>query len=186
MVDNDTQFDRKLIKKFCAKYKIKNYYSTPSFPQCNGQAEASNKTILDGIKKRLETDKGKWVEELPNGLCAYRTTPRRSTGVSPFVMAYGSETVIPLKIDIHGVRTQAAENETSKAFLVKSGLDQRKKGASSNSAGGILAKLAEIRYETLYLEEFMGSKVWKTLKKSIHSTLRQKQACIHESEDVQL
>ena len=27
--DNGTQFDNKLIKSFCAKYKMKNYYSTP-------------------------------------------------------------------------------------------------------------------------------------------------------------
>ena len=53
IVDNDTQFDSKLIKSFCAKFKIKNYFSIPSFPQNNGHAEASNKVILDGIKKRL-------------------------------------------------------------------------------------------------------------------------------------
>lgn len=71
IADNGIPFDNKLIKSFCAKYKIKNYYFTPSFPQSNGQAEASNKTILDGIKKRLEAAKGKWVEELPNVLWAY-------------------------------------------------------------------------------------------------------------------
>ena len=49
IADYVTQFDSKLIKSFCAKYKIRNYYSTPSFPQSNGQAEASNKTILYGI-----------------------------------------------------------------------------------------------------------------------------------------
>ena len=98
IADNRTQFDSKLIKNFCAKYKIKNYYSTPSFPQSNGQEEASNKVILDGIKKRLEAAKEKWVEELPDVLWTYRTTPRRSTGESPFAMAYGTEAVIPLLI----------------------------------------------------------------------------------------
>lgn len=68
IADNGTQFDSMLIKSFCAKYKIKNYYSTPSFPESNSQAEASNKTILDGIKKRLEAAKRKWVKELPNVL----------------------------------------------------------------------------------------------------------------------
>ena len=53
IADNGTQFDSKLIKNFCAKFKIKNYFSTPSFSQSNGQAEVSNKVILDGIKKRL-------------------------------------------------------------------------------------------------------------------------------------
>ena len=52
----------------CDRYKIKGYYSTPAYPQSNGQAEASNKTILGGIKKRLEAAKGRWVEELPSVL----------------------------------------------------------------------------------------------------------------------
>ena len=64
VADNGTQFDSKLIKSFYAKYKIKNYYSTPNFPQSNGQAEASNKTILDGIKNRMEVAKGKWIKKI--------------------------------------------------------------------------------------------------------------------------
>ncbi|XP_038687612.1 uncharacterized protein LOC119987002 [Tripterygium wilfordii] len=65
--------------------------------------------ILDGIKKRLESSKGRWVEELPSVLWAYRTTPRRSTGESPFVLAYGTEAVIPLEIGLPTLRTQVFE-----------------------------------------------------------------------------
>ncbi|XP_028070291.1 uncharacterized protein LOC114272782 [Camellia sinensis] len=96
VADNHTQFDSKLIKNSCVKYKIKNYYSTCSFPQSNGQVVASNRTILDGIKKRLKAAKGKWVEELPNVLWVYRTTLRRSNRESLFFMAYGTDAVIPL------------------------------------------------------------------------------------------
>lgn len=32
IADNEMHFDSKLIKSFCVKYKIKNYYYTPSFP----------------------------------------------------------------------------------------------------------------------------------------------------------
>ncbi|XP_028069930.1 uncharacterized protein LOC114272434 [Camellia sinensis] len=39
VANNGIKFDSKLIKNFCVKYKIKNYYSTPNFPQSNGQAE---------------------------------------------------------------------------------------------------------------------------------------------------
>ena len=53
ITDNGSQFQKK-FKAFCAQYGIRNYYSTPAYPQSNGQAEASNKTILDGIKKRLD------------------------------------------------------------------------------------------------------------------------------------
>ena len=52
--DNGTQFDSNLFKSFCQEYGIRNIYSTPAYPQSNGQAEISNKVLLDGIKKRLD------------------------------------------------------------------------------------------------------------------------------------
>ena len=64
IVDNGPQFDSSTFKSFCAELHIKNLYSTPRYPQGNGQAEATNKTLLSALKKRLEKAKGKWVEEL--------------------------------------------------------------------------------------------------------------------------
>jgi transposase InsO family protein len=52
--DNGTQFDIVPFKAFCEQYRIKNYFSTPAYPQGNSQAESSTKTLLDGIGKRLE------------------------------------------------------------------------------------------------------------------------------------
>ena len=52
--DNGTQFDSKLFKDFCLELGIRNYFSTPAYAQSNGQAEISNKVILDGLKKRLD------------------------------------------------------------------------------------------------------------------------------------
>ncbi len=62
--DNRTQFDSRLFKAFCEQYGIRNYFSTPTYPQGNGQGESFNKTLLDGIKKHLEQAKGRWIEEL--------------------------------------------------------------------------------------------------------------------------
>jgi transposase InsO family protein len=52
--DNGTQFNSKPFMRYCSELSIRNIYSLPTYPQSNGQAEASNKTVLDGIKKRLE------------------------------------------------------------------------------------------------------------------------------------
>ena len=82
--------------KYCGELGITNRYSTPAYPQGNGQAEAVNKVILSGLKKRLDDAKGKWVEELPHLLWMYKTTPHRSTGETHFSMTYGAEAVIPL------------------------------------------------------------------------------------------
>ncbi|XP_028054340.1 uncharacterized protein LOC114258571 [Camellia sinensis] len=105
--DNGAQFDGKLFRGFCEELKIEFYNSTPAYTQSNGQAEASNKTILDGLKKRLEKAKGKRAEELPNVLWAYRTTPRRSTEETPFALAYGMEAVIPLEIGMPTIRSES-------------------------------------------------------------------------------
>ena len=66
--DNGLQFDSKMFKKYCGELGITNRYSTPAYPQRNGQAETVNKVILSGLKKRLDDAKGKWVEELPHVL----------------------------------------------------------------------------------------------------------------------
>ena len=82
--DNGLQFDSKSFRRYCCELRITNKYSTPAYPQGNGQAETVNKVIVSGLKKRLDDAKGRWVEELPHVLWAYRTIPRRSTGETPF------------------------------------------------------------------------------------------------------
>ncbi|XP_068339061.1 uncharacterized protein [Pyrus communis] len=68
--------------------------STPRYLQGNGQAEASNKTILDCLKKSLSNKKGKWPNKLPDVLWAYCTTKRRATNETSFSLAYGSKAII--------------------------------------------------------------------------------------------
>ena len=58
------------------------------------------------MKKRLEKAKGKWADELPHVLWAYRTIPWRLTGETPFSLAYGMEAVIPLKVGLPTIRSK--------------------------------------------------------------------------------
>ncbi|XP_058223017.1 uncharacterized protein LOC131332738 [Rhododendron vialii] len=104
--DNGSQFVASALKAFYAKRHITIQNSSVAYPQGNGQAEASNKTITRGLKRRLDRKLGKWVEELPHVLWAYRTTPRRSTGRTPFAMAYGMEVVLPLSTMIPTARME--------------------------------------------------------------------------------
>ncbi|RVW82803.1 hypothetical protein CK203_051160 [Vitis vinifera] len=92
-------------------------YSTPRYPQSNGQAEATNKTLITALKKRLEQAKGKWVEELPGVLWAYRTTPGRPTGNTPFALAYGMNAIIPIEIGLPTIRTEAGKQDDANAEL---------------------------------------------------------------------
>uniref|UniRef100_A0A2N9IYR7 Uncharacterized protein n=1 Tax=Fagus sylvatica TaxID=28930 RepID=A0A2N9IYR7_FAGSY len=117
--DNGTQFESKLFKGFCSDLSIRNFFSSPGYPQSNGQAEISNKVVLSGIKRKLEAAKGKWVEELPSVLWTYRTTVRRSTNETPFALAFGVEAVIPLEIGMPTIRTTEFTVQTNEERLGK-------------------------------------------------------------------
>ncbi|XP_019096313.1 PREDICTED: uncharacterized protein LOC104767301 [Camelina sativa] len=90
--------------KVCAKWRIRLSKSSPRYPQGNGQAEATNKTIIDGLKKRLEDKKGLWTDELDGVLWLHRTSPRRSTGKTPFSLAHGMEALAPEEIGVPTLR----------------------------------------------------------------------------------
>ena len=96
---------------------IKNRYSTPAYPQGNGQAEAVNKVIVNGLKKIL--DDTKWVEELPHVFWTYRTTSRKSTGETRFSMTYGAEAVILLENGFPTMRTSAFTSDGNSELLKK-------------------------------------------------------------------
>ncbi|RVW85476.1 hypothetical protein CK203_044077 [Vitis vinifera] len=76
--------------KDVTKFVWKNIICRFGIPQAIiADNEATNKTLVTALKKRLEQAKGKWVEELLDFLWAYRTTTGRPTGNTPFALAYG-------------------------------------------------------------------------------------------------
>ena len=107
--DNGLQFNSKAFGKYCSDLGIKNRYSTPAYPQ--------GKVIVNGLKKRLDDAKGRWVEELPHVLWTYRTTPRKSTGETPFSMTYGAKAVIPLESDFPTMRSSAFTSDGNNELL---------------------------------------------------------------------
>ena len=117
--DNGMQFDSRAFRDFCQDLGIMNRYFTLAYPQSNGQAEAVNKTILNGLKKRLDGAKGNWAEELPNVLWAYRTTPRRSTGETPFSLTYGAEVVIPAEVNLCSARVDEFNLAHNEQMMLK-------------------------------------------------------------------
>ena len=75
---------------------------------------------MNGLKKRLDDTKRKWVEELSHVLWTYRTTPRRSTRETPFSMTYGTEAVIPFEIGFPTLRTSSFTPSSNDGLLWKS------------------------------------------------------------------
>ena len=105
------------LSKLLPGIEKKYIYSTPWYPQSNGLAEAFNKTLLTALKKRLDSSKGKFMDELPRVLWAYRTTARRSTDISPFVVIYRMEAIIPIEIGMPTIRSYMPEQENTELVI---------------------------------------------------------------------
>nr|XP_009593075.1 uncharacterized protein LOC104089799 [Nicotiana tomentosiformis]XP_016440979.1 PREDICTED: uncharacterized protein LOC107766671 [Nicotiana tabacum] len=96
--DNGPQFTGKKIVEFFGKWHNKRILSNPYHPAGNRQAESSNKSILNIMKKKLEEAKGLWLEILPEVLWAFRTTLKMSTGETPYSLVYGKKIVTPIEV----------------------------------------------------------------------------------------
>ena len=111
MSDNGKHFDNPKFRDFYAELGIKNYYSSPTHPQSNGQAEVTIRTLKAALKTKLEDLKGKWVEYLPEVLWAYRTTRKSATQETPFALAFGTEVVDPIEVGLKSPRIELANIE---------------------------------------------------------------------------
>jgi len=111
ITDHGKQFDCDSFRTFCDNLGIQLRFASVAYPQANGQAKVSNRTILYGLRTRLEGAKGTWVNELPLILWAYRTTSRVTTGETPFNLVYGMEALIPIEISAKSPWLMAYEEE---------------------------------------------------------------------------
>nr|GEW81337.1 hypothetical protein [Tanacetum cinerariifolium] len=74
--------------------------------EANGQVEVTNREIIKGMKRRLGRAHQAWIDDLPQVLWAYRTTPKSSNRETTFSLVYGSEAVIPIEICVETKRVQ--------------------------------------------------------------------------------
>ena len=87
--DQGTMFTKDEMNYFSKDYGIQLIISTPFYAQVNEQVEASNKVLINILKKMLEDSPRDWNKILPKTLWAYSTSERGSTWVSPYSLTYG-------------------------------------------------------------------------------------------------
>ena len=69
----------------------------------NGAVEVANKNVKKIIQKMIFTSKD-WHEMLPLALHTYCTEVWTSIGATPYMLVYGMEAVMPLKVEIPSLR----------------------------------------------------------------------------------
>lgn len=119
--DNGTQFTDKAFREWCKELQIQQKFTSVAHPQANEQTEVTNRTLVNGLKNRLEKAKREWVENLPQVLWSHRTTPRTSNGETPYSLVYGTEAVIPVEIGLASPRvinfSEGSNKENLRAAL---------------------------------------------------------------------
>lgn len=117
--DNGTQFTGSLIHAWCGEMKIEQHFLSVAHPQANGQVDVTNRTIVNGIKARLEKATGNWADELDSVLWSYRTSPKTATGEAPFNLVDGSTAVMLAEVTIDSHRILAYDENQNHGLLKK-------------------------------------------------------------------
>ena len=138
--DNGTPFVNNSVRKMLEFYQVKHHFSSPYYPQGNGQAEAMNKTLIKIISKMSQEYKGGWAVHLLDALWAYRNSSKSAAGFSPFSLVYGTELVSPAEIITPSLKVmQMQEKEKEEEVFAPErcedleGLDEKREKAQERS-----------------------------------------------------
>ncbi|KAK4690749.1 hypothetical protein P7C70_g9499, partial [Phenoliferia sp. Uapishka_3] len=93
-LDGGTEFKGEVIKAL-REFGIRRIVIAPYHPEANGMEERGHQPLVDCLIKISDTPKS-WARHLPMVLFADRISMRRTTGMTPFAMLYGTEAVLPI------------------------------------------------------------------------------------------
>ena len=98
--DQGRNYDSRVFKELCRLLEIRKTRTTPRRPQCNGQTERFNRTIIKMIKAYIKDDQREWDTHLSCLAGAYRAACHDTTGFSPNFLMFGREVRLPGEVSI--------------------------------------------------------------------------------------
>ena len=87
--DRGSHFTGEIIQYLAKMLGVNWRLHTPYHPQSAGQVERMNATLKGKLVKLCQTAGLDWVQGLPLALYSVRTSPRRSSGLSPYEALFG-------------------------------------------------------------------------------------------------
>ncbi|GKV52447.1 hypothetical protein SLEP1_g59024 [Rubroshorea leprosula] len=114
--DQGTVFVSHQVEVFAKEMGFRLLNSTPHYAQANGQAEASNKVVINLLEKMVDDNPRRWHELLSETLWAYRTSQRSSTKMIPFALTYGHDAVLPMELTARSLRVMIQHNLQSRKY----------------------------------------------------------------------
>ncbi|KAK1620440.1 hypothetical protein QYE76_025957 [Lolium multiflorum] len=113
--DGGSVFISKEFRKFCDDLGML-IRSSPYYAQANGQAEASNQSLIKLIKRKIDENPRDWHEKLSEALWAYRMSCHGAIKTSPYQLVYGQEAVLPWEITAGSRRVTFQNDLTAEEY----------------------------------------------------------------------
>ncbi|PIK48803.1 hypothetical protein BSL78_14341 [Apostichopus japonicus] len=126
--DQGREFENRLFKEIQTHCGIQKSHTTPYHPQCNGQVERFNRTLLSMLRTLPEDQKGDWKKHLNKVIHAYNCSQHETTGFSPFYLMFGRSPRLPIDLafKLQPKTTEGAQNPTEYSSTVNGKLEWRK------------------------------------------------------------
>lgn len=121
VIDNTTYFSSSKIIEFYFNNGIHLSHSYDYISQGNGQAESSNKNLINIMKKLVLENQRHWHKKLHEALWVDRITPKRAIGISPFELVYGTEPSLPIPLELSVCKLQQVIEDP----IFQDGLEKR-------------------------------------------------------------
>ena len=93
--DQGWQFESHLISEVCKLLHIKKARTTPYHPQCNGQVEHFNRTLLNMLATHCKDHPWDWEQHIRK---VYNTSVNSTTGYTPFYLMFGWQACLPIDL----------------------------------------------------------------------------------------
>ena len=113
--DRGAQFTSGLMQEIGRLVRVKQIFTTPYNPRCNGLCERVNGVLKAMLKKMCQEKPQDWDRYLPAVLFAFREVPQASTGFSPFELLYGRTVRGPMQV-LKGLWTEEDPPEVRNTY----------------------------------------------------------------------
>jgi len=113
--DRGAQFTSGIMNEVCRLISVKQKFTSPYNPRCNGLCERINGVLKSMLRKMCAECPREWDRYLPAILFAYREVPQASTGFSPFELLYGRTVRGPMQI-LQQIWTETQDDVTRNTY----------------------------------------------------------------------
>jgi hypothetical protein len=103
--DHDKHFENEIFAKLSSNLGFTHEFSSPYYPQSNGQVKAVNKVLKTMLQRTVKKNKTNWHHMLFSTLWAYHMVVKTATGFTQFHLVHRIKSTLPIKCEIPTLRT---------------------------------------------------------------------------------